>query len=180
MDQFRKLCTELYTRLLHCISKIDAIKAALILLALIGSTVGTIVGFFVARASWVPPEPMEWVEDISFRIPVLQLESYSATQMTLRTDALGTRIIMGDQILSAPPNTQFRLVLDPMLRQASTGSTLTEKGANSVNAPCPFVAGSTGKYVYPEDDARAKRLKTKRCFTTIEEAKSAGLLIPEK
>lgn len=121
---------------------------------------------------------MAWVEDVGYRIPVITIEGYTDKELVLHTDSLGVRIAMEDQILSAPPETSFRVALDDRLRaalpEASTG-TLVE-----ANKPCSFVAGTSGKYVYPAEDSRAKRLKTRRCFASQAEAVAAGLSVPEK
>lgn len=177
MDSLHKIRSQLYALFLRCISKIDPLRAALVVLAVVGSLAGTTLGYLVAQATMVPPAPMEWVEEIGYRVPVLTLETYTDQELTLRTDALGTRFVMGEKILSAPPMTTFRLVLDPALRVVQTGTTLGEK---SPSTACSFVAGTTGKYVYPAEDARAKRLKTRRCFDSLQAAQEAGLLVPEK
>lgn len=185
-----KLRVQLYPFIRKCISQIDRIRLLLLLIALLGSSSGVIYGFLLAKASSVPEVPMSWVEDISYTIPTLNIEGYTDDEVVFKTDVLGTRFQMGEQLLSAPPETLFRLKLDPKLRvaAATTGSGVLNGGSSktgdtaaaATSEACPFVAGTTGKYVYPEADSRAKRLKTRRCFGSQEAAVSAGLLVPEK
>lgn len=149
------------------------------LLVLLGSCSGVVYGFLLARATVKPSEPMAWTDDISYVIPSLRVEGYSDSELVLHTDKIGLRIAMDDQVLSAPPDTSFRLPLaaDLKIATAATGS-----GTATAASPqtCAFVAGTTGKYVYPADDSRGKRLKNPRCFSTQQEGIAAGLLVPEK
>lgn len=156
----------------------DKIRVGLVVALLVLSVVGVVYGFFLGRVTNRPTMPMAWVEDVSYRIPMLTIEGYTDKELVLHTDGLGLRIAMEDQILSAPPETSFRVALDERLRAA-----LPETDSGSLveaNKPCSFVAGTSGKYVYPAEDSRAKRLKTRRCFSTQEEAVAAGLSVPEK
>lgn len=160
------------------IRQIDRIRILLMLLIVGGTCGGISYGYLLARATAIPPTPMQWVEEVSYHVPMLTLEGYSDTEMVWKTGPIGLRFILGEDILSAPPETLFRLPLPLALKeeQASSSTGTELPGADN----CPFVAGTTGKYVYPQDDARAKRLKTRRCFANQEEALAAGLLVPEK
>lgn len=178
MEWIKKLRQELYPRILKSVAQIDKIRVFLALAVVVGSGGGLVYGFFLARATVRPPTPMAWVEDVGYTIPVMSIEGYTDKELVLRTDTLGMRIKQGDEILSAPPDTSFRVILDDRLKAA-----LPEAGSGNLlqaNQACNFVAGTTGKYAYPAEDSRAKRLKTRRCFATEKEALAAGLQVPEK
>lgn len=155
-------------------NRIKNILASPKLLLILSICLSTILGFtsgnlFAKSFESSPSHPIQFTDEINPYVPYLRILGIKEKELVLETTHTGLRIENGEEILSAPQASTFRISI-PEYQE-----TLPQ---NSLQAPCPYVASATGKYVYESASPRAARIsKGKRCFTDLSEAEKLGLTL---